>query len=457
MTIRYCFRLACLAPLSALPLTPCAQESARAKPAGSLEAPIDALDAWPQWRGPLGTGVAPRATPPLEWSETENLRWKIELPGHGHSTPIVWGDQIYLTTAVPTGDPLDPAPETAPGAHDNTPVTRKQSFVVMAIERSDGSLRWQHAVHEELPHERAHKTASFASPSPITDGEAIFASFGSRGVFALSLDGALLWKADLGDMRAKHEHGEGSSPALYGDSLILNWDHEGQSFLVALDKQSGAERWRAERDAVTSWSSPIVVEVAGQAQVIVAGSERVHAYDLATGEVIWECGGLSHNTVATPVAGDGRVIVASSYEKQAMLAIELEGARGDLTRAENLLWVRRKNTPYVPSLLLHEGLVSFLHHYQGVLSVVDAETGEELGRPTRLTGIRNVYASPVAAGDRSYVTDLDGTTLVLSHGGEPEILAQNQLDDSFSASAALVGRELYLRGSRYLYCIAEDK
>ncbi|MHC4990489.1 MAG: outer membrane protein assembly factor BamB family protein [Planctomycetota bacterium] len=414
----------------------------------------DAERAWPQWRGPLGTGAAPHAEPPLTWSETSNVRWKAALPGTGHGTPIVWGDRVFVTTAVTTGDPVEPRPETAPGAHDNVLVHYHYRFLVLAFSRLDGSIVWHRTVKEELPHEGGHRTGTQASASPVTDGEHLLAFFGSRGLFCLDLDGHLQWQRDFGDMQTKHGHGEGSSPALHGNTVVVNWDHEGQSFIVALDKRTGVERWRVRRDEVTSWATPIIVEHGDRAQVIVSGTARLRGYDLATGEVIWECGGLSHNVVASPVATDGLVIAGSSYEKQAMLAIRLEGARGDLTRGENIAWMRRRRTPYVPSPLIYDGWLYFLNHYQGVLSRVEAGTGEEPEGPFRLA-VDDVYASPVAAADRVYIVDRGGATLVLSHEPEPSVLARNVLNDSFSASPALVGGELYLRGEEFLYCVAE--
>lgn len=413
-------------------------------------------DFWPQWRGPLGTGVAPRAQPPIEWSETKNVRWKTAIPGKGHSSPIVWGDRIYLTTAIPYGEAVKPR-FVRPGAHDNLAMTRRHEFVVMAVARSSGKILWQQTVHKDLPHEAGHVTASQASASPVTDGEHVFAMFGSRGLFCLDASGKLIWKKELGEMHTKHGHGEGSSPALHGDTLIVNWDHEEQSFLVALDKRTGKQLWRVGRAVDTSWSTPIVVEHVGKAQVIVAGTNRLRSYDLGDGTLLWECGGLSSNVVASPVAADGIVYSGSSYETRAMLAIKLAGAKGDITGTEQVLWSRRRATPYVPSPLLYGNSLYNLQHYQGVLVRLDTKTGEEQGGPFRLEEISNVYASPVAAAGRIYITSRDGVTVVLSHGDKaPRTLAVNRLDDSFSASAALAGRELYLRGERFLYSIAED-
>jgi len=411
---------------------------------------------WPQWRGPLASGVAPRGDPPVEWSEGRNIRWKLAIPGKGHSTPIIWGDHLFVTTAIPHGEAGAPAREHDHGAHDNAPAARKQKFVVIAVDRRDGKILWERTVRDERPHEGTHVTGSWASNSPATDGERVFASFGSRGIYAFDFDGKLLWQTDLGDMRTFHGHGEGSSPALYEDTLVANWDHQGESFVVALDTRTGKEKWRIPRDEITSWSTPLIVEHGGKAQVVVSATKRVRSYDLASGVLIWECGGLSRNVVASPVAGDGFVYVANSYDRQAMLAIRLAGAKGDITDTDAVVWTRDRDTPYVPSPLLYDDTLCFIKHNQGFLTCVDAKSGKALLGPQRLEGIRNVFASPVAAADRIYVVDRNGTTLVLKRGAGFEPLARNRLEDSFSASPAIVGDALYLRGERNLYCVAED-
>ena len=452
-----CLRLLAVA-LPAVPLL------AVALLANALPAVADGDDAtpeieryWPQWRGPLGTGVAPHADPPLHWSEDSNIRWKVALPGSGHSTPIVWGDRVFVTTAIPYGDRVEPRPETAPGAHDNAPVLYQHAFAVLAISRTDGSVIWQRTLNRQLPREGGHYTASFASNSPVTDGELLFAFFGSHGLYCLNMDGALQWKADLGAMRTKHGHGEGSSPVLHANFLVVSWDHEGQSFVLALDKRTGKQLWKVARDEVTSWATPIVIEHAGRAQLIISGTDRIRGFDLSTGSLIWECGGLSANIVASPVAADGMVYAGSSYDTRAMLAIRLDGASGDLTGTDRVAWTRSRGTPYVPSPLLYGESLYFLRHYQGILTRLNARSGEEKDGPFRLPEIRNVYASPVGAAGRVYITDRDGTTVVISHGEFPTVVAINRLDDSFSASATPVGRELLLRGERNLYCIAQEQ
>ena len=419
----------------------------------------DAIDNWPQWRGPLATGVAPHANPPVVWNEAEgtNIRWKTEIPGRGHSTPIVWGDRIFLTTAIAIGEPLPPRRSTAPGNHDNLPVTHRHKFVALAVNRSNGEILWQQSLREALPVEQGHHTGSLASNSPVTDGEHLFAFFGSFGLYCLDLDGQLVWKADFGPMQSLHGHGEGSSPVLYQETLIVNWDHEGKSFVVALDKQTGKQRWKIERNEVTSWAPPIIVEHEGKPQVIVSGTSRIRGYDLADGKVLWECGGLSSNVVASPVYADGMVFAGSSYDKKVLIAIRLEGAAGDITGTSQVAWSRIRGTPYVPSPLLYDGGLYFLTHYQGILSRLDARTGENRPGAFRLEGINDVYSSPVAAAGRIYVTDLDGTTIVVQSGEVPRSLALNHLSEPISASAAIAGSQLLLRGERHLYCLAEEE
>jgi outer membrane protein assembly factor BamB len=424
------------------------------KPPTTAGLAADAEHFWPQWRGPLATGVAPHANPPVRWSETENVRWKRELPGRGLSTPVLWEDHLFITTAVSTGKALEPMASPMPGAHDNTPVTHLQDFQVLALDRRDGRLLWSRSVHREVPQDGAHYSASYASHSPVTDGERVYAYFGSHGLYCLDFAGVLLWKKDLGVLRIKHGHGEGSSPVLHGSTLVVNQDHEGQSILIALDKRTGKELWKVERDEVTSWASPIVVEHRGKAQLIVSGTNRLRSYDLASGKEIWQSGGLSGNVVASPVAGGGMVFAGSSYEIRSFLAIRLEGAQGDITGTDQVVWSRHRGTPYVPSPLLYEGSLYFLRHYQGILTRLEARTGADQPGALRLRGVRNIYSSPVAAAGRVYITDMDGNTLVMSHGERPETLALNHLDDRFSASAALVGDDLFLRGERFLYCLA---
>lgn len=411
---------------------------------------------WAQWRGPLATGVAPHANPPVHWSETQNVRWKTPIPGMAHSSPIVHGDQVFLTTAIPIGEPRKPVYDRAPGTHDNVPVTHRHQFAVLAVRRSDGRVAWQRVVKEDFPHEGGHQTGSLASHSPTTDGERVYAQFGSRGLYALGLNGEVSWQKDLGRMTTLHAHGEGSSPVVYRDKVFVCWDHEASSSLFALNKRTGAELWRVARDEKTSWATPIVVEYAGKTQLVVSATQRVRGYDVETGAQLWECAGLTDNVVSSPVYGKGMVFAGNSYYRQAMFGVRLEGATGDITQTDRVAWRLNRMTPYVSSPLLYGDTLYFLRHLQNILSRLDPITGKPRGDALRLEGIGDlIFASPVGAAGRIYVTGRDGSTVVVRHDGENATLAVNHLDDSFSASAALIDRELYLRGERSLYCLAE--
>ena len=301
-----------------------------------------------------------------------------------------------MTSAEPFGSRLKkPQPDTAPGAHDNVLIDSHYRFFVIALDRATGDIKWKKQVAEALPHEGGHYSGSLASNSPVTDGKHIVACFGSRGLYCLTFDGELLWQKNPGVLRTKHGHGEGTSPVLHDGIVVVNRDHEGQSSIAAWNVESGDLLWKQDRNEVTSWSSPIVVEHRNRAQVIVAGTQFVRAYDLETGDTIWKCGGLSSNVVASPVAASGLVVVGSSYDTRAMFAIRLNGAGGDITGSKNVLWQKTQRTPYVPSPLLHEGKVYFLRHYQGILSRVDVQTGAEPVGPFRLGVLRDIYASPV--------------------------------------------------------------
>jgi outer membrane protein assembly factor BamB len=398
----------------------------------------------------------------VEWSSTQNIRWKTALPGRGHSSPVLWDDHVFVTTAIPIGPKLPPRMSGRPGEHDNLPIDSKHQFVVIALDRRDGAIRWQKVVREEVPLEAGHISGSLACASPVTDGEFVFAHFGGQGLYCLNFQGEVVWERHFGPMHTKHGHGHGSSPALYGESLVVNWDHEDGSFLVVLDKRTGKNRWRKERREDTSWSSPIVIERKDdrgvvRPQIVIAGTDRVRGCDLDTGEVLWECAGMSSNVVATPVYANGMLYVGSSYEKRILLAINLTGARGDLTGTKHVAWTRIRGTPYVPSMLLYDDALYFISHYQNILTRVDGPSGNDQPGPLRLAALTNIYASPVAANGHVYVTDLSGTTAVLTHESNPRTVAVNRLGESVSASAAMEGDELFLRGEKHLYCLGVGK
>lgn len=409
---------------------------------------------WTQWRGPLGTGEAAKsATPPIRWSETENIKWKTAIRGLGHSTPAVWGDHVFLTSAVATGDKFAPIPDGRPGSHNNLSVSQKHQYVVTAVSRASGKVMWEKTVHENVPHEGGHESSSLATGSLVTDGDHVWAYFGSHGLYCLDFTGKVVWSYEFEAMHSKHGHGEGSSPALFGGLIAINRDQEEQSYLLVLDAKTGKEKWRSNRAEVTSWSSPAFVTHDGKTQLIVAGSNRIRAYEPETGNVIWECGGLSKNVVATPLYSDGMLYCASSYDIRSLLAINLDGATGDITGTGKVVWQTAERTPYVPSPLLYQGKLFFLRHYQGILTALDAKTGQEQVGPFRLPGFNEIYASPMAANDKIYIVSRGGATVILSSTQLPKVVGINVLKDSFSASPVPVGKQLLLRGEKFLYCI----
>jgi outer membrane protein assembly factor BamB len=417
-------------------------------------------DDWPNWRGPLCTGASTTANPPIFWSENENIRWKVAVPGRGHASPIVWGDHVFVLTAERTGEPLvkRDAPEEGAGAGRRLPkITpdRVQQFAVMALEREDGSVAWRSVAAEGVPHEETHGVATWASASAVTDGEHLFAHFGSNGLFGYNLAGEKLWELQLGKMETRNGFGEGSSPSVHGDMLVVQWDHEGPSFIVALDKRTGEVKWRRERDEPTSWATPLIVEVDGRAQVVTAGTNRVRSYDLATGEVVWESRGLTPHVVPSPVEVNGAAYFMSGFRGSACVAVELAKAEGDISGSDAVLWRHDHDTPYVPSPLALNGILYFFKSNSGIFSALDLVSGDSFYGPVRLEKIRKVNASPVGAAGRVYLVGREGTTEVVAQGPMLKVLATNVLDGAFYASPALAGDELYLRGTSHLYCIAD--
>jgi outer membrane protein assembly factor BamB len=405
---------------------------------------------WPQWRGPSGTGVSKVAKPPLEWSENKNIRWKKEIPGRGAGTPVVWGNLVFVSTAVPVG-----ATEAeAHAARGSTPGPHK--YVVLALDRKDGRVVWERVAREDPPHEASHQEwGTWASPSIVTDGTHVIASFESRGIYAYDMKGTPIWEKDLGDKRMRNQFGEGSSPALHADTLVIVWDHQGESFIAALDKRTGAERWRTPRDEIDSWATPLVVEHAGRAQVVTSAMKQVRSYDLETGKLLWYGAGTTMNPIPSPVAADGLVILTAGFRGNNLKAVRLADAKGDITNTPALVWTLDRDTPYVPSPLLYDGILYLLKSNNGILSAFDAKTGKPHYQLVRLEAAPNIFASPVGAAGRVYIPSQQGTTVVFKHGPTFEVLAENKLDDGFNASPALVDNEIYLRGFKSLYCIAE--
>ena len=410
---------------------------------------------WHQWRGPENNGVSPAATPPVEWSEKKNLAWRAEIGGKGTGTPIVVGEKVFITTAINTGevDPSLPKPEDQPERvfgikHPNT----NYEMVVLCYDRRSGELLWRDVATRKVPHEGHHKDASFASASPFCDGERLYCWFGSAGLFAYSLEGKKLWERDLGPAKVGASLGEGSSPVVHGGKLVLVRDHAGQSTIECFDARTGKTLWKKNRDEGNAWATPAIAEHNGTTQVITTATKAVRSYSLENGELIWKATGLTNNSTPCPIVDGTTVYCMTGYQGHALLAIPITG-NGDVT--DQIRWEADRGTPYVPSAVLYDGQLYFTQSNQGILTSLEAKDGTEVIARTRVPDLGDIYASPVAADGRVYLVGRKGSSVVIEAGKEFKILASNQLDDNFHASPALAGKQLFLRGMRFLYCLEE--
>jgi outer membrane protein assembly factor BamB len=409
---------------------------------------------WPAWRGPNGDGIAAEGNPPTTWSETENVKWKTALPGEGQSTPVIWDNKIFIQSAVALGE--EPSVEEAPnGRPMSKPATVPYRFVVLCVDRSSGAIFWERTVLEAQPHEGLHTTGSYAPYSPVTDGEKVWASFGSRGVYCFDLDGNEIWRADTAPLKMAGTFGEGSSPVLVGNALVVLADHEGDSRIFALNKDTGEKLWEQKRDEESSWSSPVAVKVGDRWEVITAASAFIRSYDAATGELIWQCSGLTGCAAPSPVVYDGKVYCTTGFQGNAILAITL-GRTGDLTGTDAVSWSADKGGAIVPSPLVADGRLYVVQGYKPQLSCLDAKTGTFLYEGERLSGLQSIYASPLAAGGHIYIPDRKGVTAVLKSSDTLEVIATNTLDGVLDASPVAIGDELYLRSRTHLYCISRS-
>ena len=415
---------------------------------------------WHQWRGPYATGIAPAGDPPVEWSEGKNVKWKVEIPGRGHATPIIWGDQMILLSAVQTDTKVEKAEPTEEQSDNSwmSPTSTEyiHEFVVLSIDRNNGKIQWRTKVREELPYSHTHEFGSWASNSPVTDGVNIYAYFGSHGLYCLNKEGKIIWERDLGRMEKVRSFGEGSSPIVHEDKLILVRDHQGQSFLHVLDKQTGKDIWEIERDEQSSWPTPYIVEYEGKTQIITSATTKIRSYDFDNGEVIWECTGMTRNAIPSPVSANGMVYIMSGFRGSALLAIDLSKAKGDLTSSEAIVWKYDINTPYTPSPVVMDDNLYFLKVNNGYLTCLDATDGKEHYSSQKLEGIQNIFTSLVGVKDRIYISGASGSMAVVKHSTDFDVLSLNKLEDNFHASPVIIGDELYLRGFKYLYCISEE-
>ncbi|HKO97461.1 MAG TPA: PQQ-binding-like beta-propeller repeat protein [Pyrinomonadaceae bacterium] len=420
---------------------------------------------WPQWRGPFFNGMA-RGDAPTVWSDTSNIKWSTELPGRGFSTPVVWGDKVFLTTAVPTGKPAaqpspTPTPEAPAGQGErrrgrDTGPQVEHKFDVLSLDRKTGKILWQKTARVAVPHEGYHRVyGSFASNSPATDGKYIYASFGSRGIYCYDFSGKLIWEKDLGvQMKMRLSFGEGSAPLLLDNRLFLLFDHEAGSFIVALDKRNGKELWRTPREEGSSWSTPLAVNHSGGTQIVVTGTTKVRSYEPATGKVLWETAGLGLNPIPVPVHQNDVVYVMSGYRDPKLMAIKL-GRQGDLTGTDAILWSHTRGLAYTTSPVLHENKL-YVVTDNGTISAFNATTGEPHYAQVRLPKSYNLKASPVGANGKLYLATEDGDVVVIKMGEKFEILGTNTLADQvFIATPVIAAGEMFLRSQNRLFCISQ--
>ena len=445
-------------------------------------------DNWGHWRGPTGNGTAEDASPPTEWSDKKNVKWKVAIPGKGSGSPVIWGDKVFVVTAVTAAgeskpQPAGREPSRRPGGGQDAgrrPEGGRDSqrrpsgrfgrrsrgggrggslstldFKLLCFERKSGKLLWQQSVIKAKPHEGTHSTNGFASGSPCTDGEHVYATFGSRGLYCYTLSGKLKWKrTDFGKLTMRNGFGEGSSPTIAGELLIVPWDHEGQSSVYALNKITGKTIWRTSRDEPSCWATPLVVEHKGKKQVVLNGQTCARGYDLATGKELWRCSGQTQRPVASPVAGNGLVFVGSGFRGSFLGAFRLDG-KGDIEKSKSVAWVIDRDTPDIASPLYSSGRVYFYKGKSGMLSCVDAATGKPHYTVERISGINSTYASPIAAGGHVYLTGRGGTTVVIKDAGKLEVVATNSLGEGIDATPAPAGKELFIRGEKHLFCISK--
>lgn len=452
---------------------------------------VAVADNWGHWRGPIGNGAAVDANPPTEWSRTQNIKWKVKIPGRGSGSPVIWEDRVFVTTAIAENAGSDVAgARSQPNRNlgNGSPAQRQSGqrqsgqrqggrsgrgrsgggrgrgdgggaslqthdFVLFCLDKNTGKVLWQKKATTAKPHQGTHSTNGFASASPCTDGEHVYASFGSRGLFCYGMDGELKWsRTDFEPMSTRNSFGEGSSPTIAGDKILLPWDHEGQSVLYALDKANGKTLWQTKRDEPTEWSTPLVVDTNSGKQVVLNGQNCARGYDLETGKELWHCGGQTERPVASAVWMDDLVIVGSGHRGSYMGAFRLNG-RGDLTKTDSIAWSIDRDTPDIASPLLSNGRIYFHKGKSGVLTCMDAQSGKILFGPSRISGIDSTYASPVAAGGYVYLTGRSGTTVVIKDSDQLEVIATNSVGEGVDATPAPVDDELFIRGEAHLFCI----
>lgn len=413
---------------------------------------------WPQWRGPNGQGISEEKGLPTEWSSTKNVLWRAEIAGRGHSSPIVWGNRIFVTSSL-DGD-------VEPGAKavihfdrgkefrhpDSLGGDRRHVLKVLCIDRDSGKILWERIAYEGRVYDDRHKKSSYASATPITDGKYLYAFFGSEGLYCYDFKGNLIWKRNFGGI-ATFGMGFGTSPVLYRNKIILQCDEDNgeKSFIVAVDKATGKDLWKLPRKVQASWATPILVGTPNHMELITSGNEKIIAYDPATGKELWFCKGVDSNAIPTPVAADNMVIVSAGFPKKITMAIKLNRT-GDLTGTDGIAWKYDKGTAYVPSPILYDGYL-YLMTDKGILTCLEPGTGVVKYEGGRVPVPATFTASPVAFDGKILLTSEDGDTFVIKAGPTHEVLRTNSIGEPVYASLAISAGRLFIRSAKALYCI----
>jgi len=388
-----------------------------------------------------------------------NIKWKVAIDGRSHSSPIVWGNRVFLTTAVEGA--------VVPGAKavkhtlegdkeflhpDSVGADKKHTFKVVCIDRDSGKIVWQSTAWEGTPYDNRHRKSSYAASTPATDGKLVYAFFGTEGLYAYDFKGKLAWKADLGKLGTVGM-GTGTSPILFDNLVIVQADEENgeASFIVAVDKNTGKEAWRTPRKVQVSWSTPVLVRTSKRAELIASGTESVISYDPATGKELWRHKGVESNAIPSPVANNEMAFIVAGFPAKIAMAIKL-GQSGDLTGTPNVPWTYAKGTAYVPSPILY-GDYLYLTTDRGILTCIDAKTGEVKYEGGRIPIPATFTASPVAFEGKILLTSEDGDTFIVKAGPQHEILGTNSIGEPVYASPAIADGHIFIRGEKNLYCI----
>ncbi len=395
-----------------------------------------AADHWSHWRGEAGNGISSTASPPTQWSETTNVKWRTAIPGRGSGSPVIWNNRVFVVSAVSRS-----------GQRGG-----RMQFVLFCFDRESGDLVWKRQAIETTPHEGAHRTNSFASASPCTDGKYVYAHFGSRGLYCFTMDGQQVWERQLGKMKKLATFGEGSSPTIVEDKLIVPWDHEEQSYLFALNRTTGKTIWRTPRDEPSCWATPLIIEHEGRKQVIMNGQNYARAYDLESGRELWRCGGQAQRPIASAVSDNGLIFIGSGFRGSFLGAFRPNG-NGDIEGTSSVVWTVQRDAPDIASPLLSSGRLYFFKGKTGLFSCYDAATGKPHYR-TQRTGLQMIYASPVAAGGYVFLTGRSGKTVVIKDANQYEVVSVNSVGEGVDATPALVDKQLFLRGEEHLFCIS---